>query len=151
MISRKTRVRAITMTVGLLAAAALSLVAPGTAHATCVAGTEYTHSLVVGGTIYVTSNPVNGTCNGNDYYQAYFNSAFAGWRASEHVQNNGLWESHYGGYDTNAYLMAYRDNNSNSLITLCLDNGNTWYCGFGTSYTITNGFSHQYAGVNTGF
>jgi hypothetical protein len=146
------RIRAITATLGLLASLALSVAAfPGAAHAVCSGATEYTNSLVVGGTTYVTENPVNGTCNSNDYYQTYFNSNFAGWRATVRIQNNGLWEDHYGGYDTNLYYLSYEDNNSNSLMTLCLDNGITWYCGFGTSYTITNSIAHTYAGRNTGF
>ncbi|MDG6106424.1 hypothetical protein Daura_27310 [Dactylosporangium aurantiacum] len=145
------RVRALTATLGLLATTALALVVPGTAHAGCVAGTEFTHSLTVNGTVYVTENPVNGTCNDNNYYQTYFTSQFAGWRASEHIQNDGEWESHYGGYDTNSYYLSYTDNNSHSLITLCLDNGSVWYCGWGSNYTYTSGFDHTYSGVNTGF
>ncbi|GAA3238810.1 hypothetical protein ACFO1B_10065 [Dactylosporangium siamense] len=153
MIRRRIRVRAVTVTLGLLAAAAISLATPGAAHAVCSAGTELTNTLVVNGTVYVTENPVNGTCNGNDYYQTNYTSAFAGWRASVHVQNNGVWEGHYGGYDTNTYYLDYTDNNSNSLITLCLNNAaeTAWYCGFGSSYTYTSDFSHQYAGRNSGF
>jgi hypothetical protein len=59
--------------------------------------------------------------------------------------------SHYGGYDTTPYYLTYTDNNSNSLITLCLDNGVTWYCGWGSGNTVTGSFSHQYAGRNSGF
>jgi hypothetical protein len=65
----------------------------------------------------VTENPVNGTCDGNDFYASDFSSDTNGWRASPHIQNNGLWSSWYGGYDTNTYHMEYRDNNSNPLIT----------------------------------
>lgn len=144
-------IRAITMTLGLLAATALSLVVPGTAHANCSGASEFTGSLVVNGTVYVTENPVNGTCNGNGYYQSYFQSQFAGWRASQHEQNNGNWTGHYGGYNTTPTYMDFRDNNSHSLITLCLDNGTTWYCGWGSSYRVTSGFDHTYSGLNAGF
>ena len=101
----------------------------------------------------MTENPVNGTCNGNNFYQTYFSSPFPGWRASVHFQNNGRWQSHYGGYDTNSYYASYEDDNSHSLITLCLDHGIglTWYCGFGGSYTIVTDFDHTYAGLSTGF
>ncbi|MEV0130584.1 hypothetical protein AB0H83_19240 [Dactylosporangium sp. NPDC050688] len=91
-------------------------VRPPAPHAACVSGNEATHSLIVEGTVYVVEDPVNGTCNGNDYYQSNFRSLFPGWRASVHIQNNGLWTGHYGGYDTNTYFLSYEDNNSNSRV-----------------------------------
>lgn len=148
---RKHRVRALTATLGLLAATALALVAPGPARAACVGGNEFTHSLIVEGTVYVVEDPVNGTCNGNDYYQSTFRSLFPGWRASVFIQNNSRWTGHYGGYDTNTYFMSYEDNNSNSRIMLCLDNMSIWYCGWGSNYDYTVGVNYTYSGLNTGF
>ena len=146
------RIRALTTLLGLVAAAGLSVVVPGTAHAACVAAVESTNTLVRNGTVYVTENPVNGTCNGNNFFQSYFSSAFAGWRASVHIQNNGRWTSHYGGYDTNSYYMTYEDDNTYSLIMLCLDNGTSFWCGWGSIVDGSVGdVNYTFTGVNTGF
>jgi hypothetical protein len=149
--TRTTRIQAISATIGLLASVGLSLVAfPGAAQARCNGGTELTNyfNTPVGS---VSENPVTGTCNGNNFYASDYGSTVNGWRASIHIQNNGLWSSWYGGYDTNSYHMEYRDNNSNSLIHMCLDDAVTFYCGQGNTYVISGGVTHTLAATNTGF
>ena len=145
------RTRAISATIGLLAAFTLTMVAfPSAAPARCNGASELTNLFISpGGT--VTENPVNGTCNGNGFYQSDFSSSANGWRASIHIQNNGLWSGWYGGYDTNSYHMEYRDNNSNSLIHMCLDNGFTFYCGQGFSFNQDTRVTHTIYASNTGF
>lgn len=145
------RARAITATLGLLAAMTLTTVAfPAAAQARCNGGTELTNlfNTPVGS---VTENPSNGTCNGNDFYASDFNSSVNGWRASIHIQNNGLWSGWYGGYNTASYHMEYRDTNSNSLIHMCLDDGVTFYCGQGNTFTASGGVTHTFYATNTGF
>jgi hypothetical protein len=145
------RTRAISAIIGLLAAFTLTMVAfPGAAQARCNGASELTN-LFNAPAGSVTENPVNGTCNGNDFYQSDFSSSANGWRASIHIQNNGLWSGWYGGYDTNTYHMEYRDDNSNSLIHMCLDNGFTFYCGQGNTYDTDVVVTHTYYAFNTGF
>jgi hypothetical protein len=147
----RVRTRAISATIGLLAAFTLTMVAfPGAAQARCNGASELTNLFITSdGT--VTENPVNGTCNGNDFYASDYSSDTNGWRASIHIQNNGLWSSWYGGYDTNTYHLEYRDNNSNSLIHMCLDNGFTFHCGQGTTYVTDTVVTHTISASNTGF
>lgn len=126
---------------------------PGVAGASCIGGSEFTFYLTVNSTNFVTESPVSGTCNGNDYYQGRFNSVSANWRPSVLIQNNGVWVHYWGGYSTISYLYSFRDTNSNSLITLCMDNGATTYCGWGVSYKSAAypTFDHTFWGSHQGF
>ena len=38
-----------------------------------------------------------------------------------------------------------------TLMHFCLDNGTTWYCGWGNNYTIADGVTHNFDGINHGF
>lgn len=150
---RTTGLRAVTAALGLLASVVVGLaVSPGTAHADCHGTTLVNSTLrTTGGFTYVSENPVSGTCNGNRYFQTWFSSSMQNWRASVHLQNNGHWEHHYGGYDTNWYYVDFADSNSHTLINLCLDNGSTWYCGWGTSMTVDTQWTDTYTDTNYGF
>jgi hypothetical protein len=127
-----------------------SAILPGVAEARC-AGVHnpITSTLEPGGVTYVSETPDTGTCNNNNTYQAFFRSHFAGWRATVWIQNNNVWSGWGGNYNTSWYYYSYGDNNSHSLIHLCLDNGSQWYCGWGRSYAPF--FTHAYNGVNHGF
>lgn len=123
-----------------------------TAEARCNgAGGRTTSTLVVDSTVYVTEVPVEGTCNGNDYYQASFRSNHSGWRASVWIYNDGTWKGYYGGFGTNWHSYEYRDDNSHSYIHLCLDDGSRVFCGWGNSWSFGNNISHANYGVNHGF
>ncbi len=110
-----------------------------------------TSHLVVSGTVYVTEVPAAGSCNANNTYQGYFRSSFNGWRASAWIQNNGSWTGWYGGFNTNWYYYSYQDNNSNSYIHLCLDNGSYYYCGWGSNWSGNFYPNHTHYGLNHGF
>jgi hypothetical protein len=148
----KTRMRAVTATLGLLASVVVSLaLSPGTAHANCAGTTETTGSLYVFGVVYGSEQPVSGTCNSNSYYQTYIQSSYPTWRTSLHVQNDGKWVHYYGGYDTARYYVDFTDNNSHSEINICVDNGTDWYCGWDRKYTFDTKWTDYYTHIMTGF
>lgn len=127
---------------------------PGVASARCGgSGHAIVSSLVVGQSTYVNERPDSGTCNSNGLYQASFRNetGSSGWRASVWIQNGGSWTGYYGGFGTTAYSYAYSDSNSNSWMTLCLDDGTNAYCGWGTQYVYANYFDFTYHGTNSGF
>lgn len=114
-------------------------------------GNPITSHLIVNGTVYVTEVPVGGSCNGNNAYQGHFRSSYNGWRASVWIQNNGSWKGWFGARDTNWHYYSYHDNNSNSFIHLCLDNGWYYYCGWGSNWRGGSFVDHTYYGTNRGF
>jgi hypothetical protein len=139
----------------LLTLTAQAVVLPSAAEARCNgAGSRITSTLIIGGVTYVSETPVSGTCNSNGTYQATFRATQSGFRASVWIQNNGQWVGYFGqSYTTAAYSYSYRDANSRSLISLCIDNGvNTW-CGWGSNYAVSSypTFNVFYNGVNHGF
>jgi hypothetical protein len=154
MTRRPTRIGAISTVLMLLASIAVSLaIFPGTAQAICAGQNKETYdSLKISGAEWMNEYAVADTCNGNSYYQGYFRSTVLGWRASIHIQNNGVWESRYGVYDSTSFVYYwYTDNNSHSAITLCVDDGTVWFCGWGDKADATFGVSHKYTSTNTGF
>lgn len=122
-----------------------------TAQPRCIGSSRATSTLVVRNLEYVIEQPRVGTCNGNNAYTADFRSLYAGWRASVWIQNNGAWTPFFGGFNTAWNPYSYNDNNSNSAIHLCLDNGSTVYCGWGANWIMGNHYSHAYYGTNYGF
>ena len=86
-----------------------------------------------------------------NYFQTNFRSNYAGWRASVHVKNGVDWVDFWGLYDTNWYYLSYTDYNSHSLIVLCLDNGKTYWCGWGANAVSGSGVQHTYSGTNDGY
>jgi hypothetical protein len=136
---------------------AVSVALPGVAQARCVGSTPVTSTLVVLGTTYVSETPVSGACNGNNLYHATARSFFAGWRASVWIQNGGLWTRHSGSFTTTAFSYSYTDDNSHSLMVLCLDDGvSTSFCGWGIHSVVTVGgppvgWDYTFYGVNSGF
>jgi len=149
--------RAIVATLGLIASiSAGQLVSPGAAQAHCNgngAGNTYTRDLIVNGVSYARETPVPGTCNLNNDYRTIIQSFLPGFRASLWFQNDGVWSVHYGPYTTAPVEVTYSDNNSHSLIHLCVnDLSGTWYCGWNGPYTGGAGqVTHNYFGTNTGF
>lgn len=154
MSGKGTRIRALGAALGTLAATVLSVVVlPGVAHANCSGSTEKNGTLEMLGLIWASEAPVSGTCNGNNYYQTWYRAEYPGWRVSVHISNDGRWEHHYGGYDTNWYYLDFADNNSHSLINICIDDGaaDHWYCGWGDKVTTGNAFSETPNHTMTGF
>lgn len=147
------RLRVVSAALALLASTALSVaVLPGTAHANCSGGSEVNGDFVIGSTTWATESPVTGTCNGNSYYQTWFRSSYSGWRASVHISNDGKWEHHYGAYDTDWIYFDFTDNNSHSLINICIDDSVDWYCGWGTNnFTVGKAWSGAINHTMTGF
>ena len=147
--SRPKRLLAMAALMGLVMPV-LFVMLSGTAEARCAGvNHEVTSTLEVNGTTFVLERPISGTCNNNNLYQGLFTSTRTGWRASVWIQNGGIWTGYLGGYDRQVYSYAYRDDNSHSYMSLCLDNGSTYYCGWGQNWVL--GFSHAYYGVNYGF
>jgi hypothetical protein len=156
--TRFRRLRAATV-LGLLAPAlfmAGSVALPGVAEARCVGSTSVTSTLNVFGSTYVSETPVAGTCNGNNLYQGTFYSHYQGWRATVWIQNGGLWKPYYGGYNnTTVYSYSFTDDNSHSLMSLCLDNRTVSWCGWGNYSVYNPNGTHDpyftYSGVDYGF
>jgi hypothetical protein len=130
---------------------ALSATVPGVAAARCAGSTEIRSTLVVGGVEVVAEKPLSGTCNGNNTYQGEFAAKISGWRASVWIQNNGVWTPYRGGFDVSGHPYKYADNNSNSYMSLCIDDGAFAYCGWGTSWVYSAYYDHTFYGVNYGF
>jgi hypothetical protein len=154
MLFRNGRFRAIVAVAGLAASMfATQLSFSPAAQARCAgAANEVVSKLIVANVTYVTETPTAGTCNGSDYYSSDFRSLVAGWRASIRIQNNGLWTTHYGAYNTIPVHMSYEDDNSNSLIVLCADDGRgTWMCGYHDEVTISNAPTANFWRNNYGF
>ncbi|WP_026269759.1 hypothetical protein [Salinispora arenicola] len=153
---RQTKVRAITAMLGLLGATFASLaVAPSAAQARCAGvGTSITSTLNIGSAVAVRETPVAGTCNDNNYYQGTFQSNYAGWRASVWFERDG-WQSRFGPYGTAVQYYSYSDTSTPvpgaTAMHFCLDNGVTWYCGWGNNYIIAAGVTHNFTGLNHGF
>lgn len=149
-------VRALVATLSLVASMAVAQAAlPGVAQARCKgAGNEITSTLVINGVVAVSEVPVAGTCNDNEYYQANFRSHYAGWRASVWLERDG-WVGHWGPYGTAWQYYHFNDKSSpipgTAAMHLCLDNGTTWYCGWGSSYNVGNGVNHNITGINYGY
>ena len=148
--------RALIATLGLMASlVAVQAVLPGTAHARCNgAGNEITSTLIIGGATAVSETPFAGTCQGNHYYQSNIRSHYAGWRASVWLDNNG-WVGHFGPYGTAWEYFDFNDGASpvpgSAAMHFCLDNGSTWYCGWGSNYNVGTGVNHAIYGTNSGF
>lgn len=153
MFGKHKRLRAIVAVVALAASMILTQAAFSTAaQARCAGETvEVTSLLRIAGTTYVTEVPVSGTCQGNNTYQSEFRSNVPGWRASVLIQNNGIWARSSGGYNTAWAALSYADNNSNSLIVLCADDGTTYYCGYLDTATISDTWTYNYSRLNHGF
>jgi hypothetical protein len=127
------------------------VIAPGAAHARCDdVNDEITSTLIINGVIAVSEVPVTGTCNDNNFYQANFRSHYAGWRASVWTAGQS-WTGFFGPYGTGWQHYQFSDAGGAipgaDVMHFCLDNGVTWYCGWGASYEISNGVNH---GVTTG-
>jgi hypothetical protein len=127
-------------------------VAPGAAHARCDGvGDEITSTLIIGGVVAVSEQPITGTCNDNNLYQGRFRSHYSGWRASVWTAGQ-TWTGFAGPYGTAWESYAFNDGEGIDVMHLCLDNGTTWYCGWGTYYEITNSVNHGVTtGINYGF
>lgn len=156
MLNRHRSFRAVIATMSLIGSMLLvQAIAPGAAHARCDGvGDDITSTLNINGVIAVSEVPVVGTCNDNNFYQASFRSHYAGWRASVWLERDG-WVGHFGPYGTAWQPYQFNDGSSaipgTALIHLCLDNGVTWYCGWGNTYNVGNGVNHNITGINFGF
>lgn len=149
------RLRAIMAAAGLIASIAVVQAAlPGVAQARCQGASEITSTLVINGVVAVSEVPVAGTCNDNEYYQANFRSHYAGWRASVWLERDG-WVGHWGPYGTAWQYYHFNDKDTplpgTAAMHLCLDDGTTWYCGWGSSYSVGSGVDHDITGVNYGY
>jgi len=127
---------------------------PGAAQARCKGDTQILSTLNINGVVAVSETPIDGTCNGNHYYQGMFRSHYSTWRASVWIENNG-WNGYYGPVGTAWDIYNFDDGGSaipgTAAIHLCLDNGSTWYCGWGDDYNVGNAVNHNITGVNYGF
>lgn len=156
MLTRHKGVRALVATISIAASMLIVQAAlPGAAQARCNGvGKEITSTLIINGAVAVSEVPVSGTCNGNDYYQANFRSHYAGWRASVWLERDG-WVGHWGPYGTAWQYYHFNDKQTPvpgaAAMHLCLDNGSTWYCGWGSNYNVGGGVNHAFTGLNHGF
>jgi hypothetical protein len=129
----------------------------GVAWARCAGvGHEVVSNLVLNGQLLINERPDSGTCNGNNTYSATFRNETGdpSWRATVWIENNNVWTPHSGGFDTAAHAYSYTDNNSSSLMSLCLDNGSVAFSGWGTNVTETTNDTcvvNFATGTNTGF
>jgi hypothetical protein len=154
MLSKRKRVGAALAAMAFAASLALTQAVSSTpALARCAGENNVVESkLIVAGVTYVTETPTSSTCNGTVFYSSQFQSHVAGWRASIRIQNNGRWTGHYGGYNMTPIRLEYEDDNSNSLMVLCADDGTTWMCGYHTDVFVTvNGPSELAWRTNYGF
>ncbi|GGM30422.1 hypothetical protein ACFFX1_46505 [Dactylosporangium sucinum] len=132
----------------------------GTAHARCIAENRpETGRLTIAGVTYATATPRTNTCNNNNTETTDYQANRIGWRASYHWQNNGLWSSSYGDYDTSTNTAVFTDTNSHSLVLLCADNEGsipagatpTWYCGWNGNVAVSTGVNRTFAVLSEGF
>jgi hypothetical protein len=144
--------------VGLLAPLvflAQAVTLPSAAQARCAGvGVAVTSTLMFGSTLEVSETPASGTCNNNGTYQGSFRSHNpTGARASVWIQNGGVWTGYLGNYDLNTYTYSFFDANSHSLMNICLDNGTTTWCGWGSNVAVGGvpNYVHTYTGVVSGF
>ena len=148
------RFGAIGTTLALLASVAVSLALfPGTANAMCDGSVERAAEFNPYGVPYVDEYAKAGTCNGNNYYDGYFRSLVTDWRASVWIQNNGVYEARYGSYSSLDWIeYDFRDNNSHSGLTFCIDNGyGFWICGWDSNAVAALEPKFDYSGLSTGF
>jgi hypothetical protein len=156
MLNRRRGLRAVIATMGLIGSIlVVQATLQGAAHARCSGpDNEITSTLIINGSVAVSEVPVTGTCNGNHFYQANYRSHYAGWRASVWLENNG-WVGRFGNYNTAWYYYQLNDGGSaipgTAAIHLCLDDGTTWYCGWGDDYNVGNAVNHNLYGTNYGF
>lgn len=140
--------------------AASQVVSPIEAHARCSNGTPTTSTLGV--LRLVVEQPTNGTCNRDNVYSATVRrnrSDVA--RVEVWIQNGGSWSRPGVATGGQTAPYSYRDNNSNSFMTLCwYYSDNVAHCGWGENVapggeTPRNNpvlFNQAaYHGVNSGF
>lgn len=142
--------------------ASAQVISPTEAQARCVGSSGTTSTLGV--LRLVLEQPTNGTCNRDNIYSATVRRGRSDVaRVEVWIQNGGNWGDRPVGVATGAQVApySYRDNNSNSFMTLC------WYysdgvahCGWGPNVapggeTPRNNpvlFNQSaYHGVNSGF
>ena len=156
---RLRRISASAISLSALVVTAQLINAPEAA-ARCVSGTPVPSTLGVAR--LVVEQPTNGSCNRDNTYSATVRrnrSDVA--RVEAWIQNGGIWSRPGVATGSQVAPYAYRDNNSNSFMTLC------WYysdgvahCGWG-SHVAPAGQSPRndpdlfnqtaYHGVNSGF
>lgn len=140
--------------------ASAQVISPTEASARCVNGTPVTSTLGV--LRLVIEQPSNGTCNRDNVYNATVRRGRSDVaRVEVWIQNGGIWSRPGVAIGSQVAPYSYRDNNSNSFMTLC------WYysdgvahCGWGENVaperqtprnnpTLFN--QNAYHGVNSGF
>jgi hypothetical protein len=140
--------------------ASAQVVSPPEASARCVNGTPVPSTLGV--LRLVIEQPSNGTCNRDNVYNATVRRGRSDVaRVEVWIQNGGIWSREGVATGSQVAPYDYRDNNSNSYMTLC------WYysdgvahCGWGENVaperqtprnnsTLFN--QTAYHGVNSGF
>lgn len=158
MTRRPKKLHAAVTACGILASTFMAQLAfSSSAEARCSNGTPVTSNLIVTGsgeveTVLVEERPVDGSCNGNGTYTFEFRTRQVGWRPSVWIQNGGVWTGHFGPPTGEWYRSSYTDNNSYSLIHLCLDNiQGSYYCGWGKEWLFDSRPRHDNYGVNSGF
>ena len=149
--SRATVVAAVTAP--LLALSVLGGAPP--AEARCVSTGHAVVSEFILGTVVVKEVPQAGTCNGNGLYRGHLeltgtdgstDHCFSLW-----VQNNGSWARVAYGCGTEQPTYVYTDDNSRSLLVLCLDSEGVRRCGWGIKWAFDVQGAAPVAGVNEGY
>jgi hypothetical protein len=143
MLDRRHRLVARFLAIGLLTATLYtvdSLALPSPAEARCMGQGNPVHSwFAYGGGKAASETPGHGTCNGNDIYSGvlkderadglcpsvWFNDAGQGW-----FQAPGGYVCGYG--NTSSFQWNDRNNNSTVYERLCLENEDTFVCGWGS-------------------
>jgi hypothetical protein len=146
------RLRAIVAIVALAASAAMGMVLfPGAAHASCVAPgmAGWRTSLTADGVV-AFDMAVSGTCNANTTYRTVLSSSSTDWRPSIWFLENGIWLVFLGD-KTRPVEIEYDDTDTASWFHLCLDDGTTWRCGVGGSFTQSVGPTHFIHGSSAGY
>jgi hypothetical protein len=128
----------------------------GTAEARCAGvGNPIVGTLVINGNTFVTETPAANTCDDDRNYITTLQSKISnGWRASmilSDANNNhyGGWSTGYNGTPVTVGAGVYMC--CPIRITLCIDDGWSWYCGYGSNYVWDSKANLTYYGDHTGF
>lgn len=145
------RVRAFAAALAMAGGLAVGILPATAAHAECDGTTGYVGQLIVAGEVWASETPRPTTCNENNTYTTDVRSHKPGWRARLLWMNSGLWSSSTGPFSLSSFQVAFTDTNHNSALALCVDDGDTYYCGWRTLVTVSDRVTYTYSGITNGF